>query len=105
MKAGIVMVKLVAIYRKPEDIEAFDKHYFEVHAALAEKMPGLVKMEVSKVYGTPMGESDLHLIAEMYFETKEALLEALSSPEGRAAGKDLRGFAGQVVSMHFAEVV
>lgn len=100
-----MMVKLVAIYRKPEDIEAFDKHYNEVHAPLAEKMPGLIKMEVSRIYGTPMGESDLHLIAEMYFESKEALMEALSSPEGRAAGKDLRGFAGQVVSMHFAEVV
>lgn len=99
------MVKLVAVYRKPEDVEAFDKHYFEVHAPLAAKMPGLIKMEVSKIYGSPAGESDLHLIAEMYFESKEAMLEALSSPEGRAAGKDLRSFAGQVVSMHFAEVV
>ncbi|RNB86868.1 EthD family reductase [Brevibacillus nitrificans] len=99
------MVKLVAVYRKPEDVEAFDKHYYEVHAPLAEKMPGLIKMEVNKIYGTPMGESDLHLIANMYFESKEALLEALSSPEGRAAGKDLRGFAGSIVTMHFAEVV
>mgnify|MGYP001079773169 FL=1 len=99
------MVKLVAIYRKPEDPQAFDKHYFEVHAPLAEKMPGLIKLEVNKVYGAPGGESDLYLIANMYFESKEALLEALSSPEGRAAGKDLRGFAGQIVSMHFAEVV
>ncbi len=100
-----MMVKLVAVYRKPEDVEAFDKHYYEVHAPLAKKMPGLIKMEVNKIYGTPMGESDLHLIANMYFESKEALLEALSSPEGRAAGKDLRGFAGSVVTMHFAEVV
>lgn len=100
-----MMVKLVAIYRKPEDVEAFDKHYFEVHAPLAEKMPGLLKMEVSKIVGSPAGESDLHLMAEMYFESKEAMMEALSSPEGRASGKDLRGFAGQIVSMHFAEVV
>ncbi|WP_400162521.1 EthD family reductase [Brevibacillus sp. TJ4] len=99
------MVKLIAVYRKPEDVEAFDKHYFEVHAPLAAKMPGLVKMEVSKVFGAPGGESDLHLIAEMYFESKEAMMEALSSPEGRASGKDLRSFAGQIVSMHFAEVV
>lgn len=100
-----MMVKLVAVYRKPEDVEAFDKHYYEVHAPLVEKMPGLIKLEVSKIYGTPMGESELHLIAEMYFESKEALLEALSSSEGRASGKDLRSFAGSIVSMHFAEVV
>ncbi|MGE5702638.1 MAG: EthD family reductase [Clostridia bacterium] len=99
------MVKLVAIYRKPENVEAFDSHYFETHAPLAAKMPGLIKMEVSKIYGSPAGASDLHLMAEMYFETKEAILEALSSPEGKAAGKDLMGFAGKVVSMHFAEVV
>jgi len=74
-------------------------------APLAEKMPGLIKMEVSKVIGAPGGESDLHLIAEMYFESKDALLEALSSPEGRAAGKDLRGFAGPIISMHIAELV
>ncbi|MET3293023.1 UNVERIFIED_CONTAM: uncharacterized protein (TIGR02118 family) [Brevibacillus sp. OAP136] len=99
------MVKLVAVYKKPEDVEAFDRHYFEVHAQLAEKMPGLIKMEVSKIYGSPAGESNLHLIAEMYFETRDALMEALSSPEGRAAGKDLMGFAGKVVSMHFADVL
>lgn len=98
------MVKLIAIYRKPENVEAFDQHYNEVHAPLAAKMPGLLKLEVNKIYGTPMGESDLHLIAEMYFDTKEALMQALSSPEGKAAGKDLMGFAGKVVSMHFAEV-
>ena len=98
------MVKFIAIYRKPENVEDFDKHYNEVHAPLAAKMPGLIKLEVNKIYGTPMGESDLHLIAEMYFETKEAMVQALSSPEGKAAGKDLMGFAGKVVSMHFAEV-
>lgn len=98
------MVKLVAIYRKPEDVEAFDQHYSQVHAPLAEKMPGLLKLEVSRIYGAPMGESNLHLIAEMYFESKEALNDALSSAEGHAAGKDLAGFAGKLVSMHFAEV-
>ncbi|MFT9849768.1 EthD family reductase [Aneurinibacillus sp. REN35] len=98
------MVKLIAIYKKPENVEQFEKHYQEVHTPLAEKMPGLVKLEVNEVYGTPAGESNLHLIAELYFETKEALHQALSSPEGRASGKDLMGFAGKIVSMHFAEV-
>jgi uncharacterized protein (TIGR02118 family) len=99
------MVKLIAIYKKPEDVEAFDKHYHEIHAPLAAKMPGLLKLEVNKIYGSPAGESNLHLIAEMYFETKEDVMNALSSPEGKAAGKDLMGFAGKVVSMHFAEVL
>jgi uncharacterized protein (TIGR02118 family) len=62
-------------------------------------------MEVAKVYGGPAGESDLHLIAEMYFESREALMEAMKSPEGKAAGKDVMSFAGNIISMHFAEVV
>lgn len=99
------MVKLIAIYKKPEDMEAFDRHYHEVHAPLAAKMPGLVSLEINQIYGAPGGESHLHLIAEMLFESKEALEAALSSPEGRAAGKDLTGFAGKLVSMHFAEVM
>ncbi|AHD04827.1 EthD family reductase [Paenibacillus larvae] len=94
------MVKLIAIYRKPEDMEAFNQHYFNTHAPLAAKMPGLLKMEVGKIYGSPGRESDLYLIAE----SKEALKAALSSPEGRASGKDLMGFAGKVVTMHMAEV-
>ncbi|WP_044639833.1 EthD family reductase [Risungbinella massiliensis] len=99
------MVKLVAIYRQPENKEEFDRHYKEVHAPLAAKMPGLLKMEVNRVYGTPMGESDLYLIAEMYFENQETLEQGLASSEGRAAGKDLMGFAKKLVTMHFAEVV
>ena len=99
------MVKLVAIYKKPENIETFDQHYQEIHAPLASKMPGLRKLEVNKIYGTPAGECPFYLIAEMYFDNKQALQEALTSPEGKAAGKDLMGFAGKVVSMHFAEVV
>ncbi|UOF92478.1 EthD family reductase [Fodinisporobacter ferrooxydans] len=99
------MVKLIAIYRKPENIQEFDQHYSEIHTPLAKKMPGLIKLEINKIYGAPTGESDLCLIAEMYFENHDALMQALSSPEGRAAGKDLMGFAGKIVSMHFAEVL
>lgn len=99
------MVKLIAIYRQPENKEQFDEHYNNVHAPLAKKMPGLIRLEVNKIYGSPEGESDLYLIAEMYFENKEALNAALASSEGKAAGKDLMTFAGKLVQMHFAEVV
>ena len=98
------MVKLVALYKKPEDIAAFDKHYFDVHTPLAMKMPGLVKAEVARVTGGPAGESPLHLVAELYFKDMAALNAAMASPEGKAAAKDLMGFAGKYVQMHFAEV-
>ena len=50
------MVKLIALYKQPENKEAFDEHYFNVHGPITEKIPGLQKMEVTKIVGTPMGE-------------------------------------------------
>lgn len=98
------MVKLIVLYKKPADPAAFDKHYFDVHAPLAAKMPGLRKMEVARCYGAPGGEPRFYLQAEMYFDNKEALTAALSSHEGKAAGKDVMSFAGDLITMIFAEV-
>lgn len=98
------MVKLVALYKKPKDSEAFDKHYEEVHTPLTLKMPGLRKMEVSRVTGAPMGDSEYYLMAEMYFDDAAALQAAMGSDEGKAAARDLMGFAGDIVTMFIADV-
>lgn len=98
------MVKLIALYKKPENTSEFDKLYFEEHLPLANKMPGLKKAEVSKILGTPQGESEYYLIAELYFDDMDALKAAMSSEEGKAAAKNLMSFAKGLVSMMFAEV-
>jgi uncharacterized protein (TIGR02118 family) len=99
------MVKLIALYRHPEDAAAFDKHYEEVHTPLVEKMPGLKKLEVTRMKGAPMGgEAKYYLEAAMYFEDEESLQAAMNSPEGRASAKDLMGFAGPLVTMMIGEV-
>jgi uncharacterized protein (TIGR02118 family) len=41
----------------------------------------------------------------MYFENMEALNQAMSSPEGKAAAKDLMSFAGKLVTMIIGEEV
>ncbi|MEK6799564.1 MAG: EthD family reductase [Planctomycetota bacterium] len=98
------MVKLVALYKKPVDVAAFEKHYTEIHTPLARKMPGLRRLEVCRFTGSPAGEAKYYLMAEMYFDSKEAMIAALSSPEGKAAGKDVMGFASDVIHMMFAAV-
>lgn len=98
------MVKLVALYKKPADVAAFEKHYTEIHAPLAKKMPGLKRMEVCRFTGSPGGEAKFHLMAEMYFDDKSAMMAALGSPEGKAAGKDVMSFAGDLIHMMFADV-
>src|SRR6516225_6331755 len=98
------MVKLTALYKKPADAEAFDRHYMDVHIPTAAKMPGLKRFEVAKITGAPGGESPYHLIAELYFEDFEAMKAAMSSPEGKAAAKDVGTFAKDLVEMMFSQV-
>ena len=98
------MVKLIAMYKTPSDITEFEKHYYEIHMPLIEKMPGLLRTEVSKISGMPGQESKYHMMAEMYFENMDKLNESMASPEGKTAGKDLMSFAKDYVIMMFGEV-
>ena len=98
------MVKLVALYKKPADVAAFETHYKEIHTPLARKMPGLKKLDVSRFTGSPGGEPKFYMMAEMYFDSRDAMMAALTSPEGKAAGKDVMSFAGDLIHMMFAEI-
>lgn len=98
------MVKLIALYKTPEDKAAFDSHYNEIHTPLVKKMPGLRKLEVARITGAPIGEPKHYLIAEMYFDSKDALDASLASSEGKATGRDLMSFAASLVTMFYADV-
>jgi uncharacterized protein (TIGR02118 family) len=39
--------QLIALYKKPDDVEAFLAHYHDVHAPLLRKVPGLQSMQVA----------------------------------------------------------
>ncbi|SDZ33314.1 EthD family reductase [Thermoactinomyces sp. DSM 45892] len=99
------MVKLTALYRQPEEVQEFETRYFEGHVPLAEKMPGLLKMEVTRFTATPMGtQPPYYLQADLYFESEESLQASMKSPEGKAAAKDVMSFAGKLVTMIVGEV-
>jgi uncharacterized protein (TIGR02118 family) len=98
------VVKLVALYKKPDDVSAFETHYKEIHTPLAKKMPGLKKLEVCRFTGSPGGEPKFYMMAELYFDTKEAMMSALAGPEGKAAAKDVMSFAGDLIHLMFADL-
>ncbi len=98
------MTKLVALYRKPADAAEFDKHYVDIHTPLVKQYPGLKKLEITKITGAPIGETKYYLLAEMYFDNKEALDAALASKEGKAVAKDLMSFAADLVTVFIGEV-
>lgn len=98
------MAKLIALYKHPENKEEFDNHYFNVHAPITAKIPGLREMKVTKMTGSPMGgEGKYYLMCEMYYDSLEDLQQGLRSPEGKASGKDLMGFARDLVTLMIGE--
>lgn len=99
-----IMIKLTALYRKPEDAESFERHYFGIHIPLIKQIPGLQRIEITRVTVAPMGESRYYLMAEMYFTSMDAMNAANASPQGRAAAKDLMSFAADIVTLFYGEV-
>ena len=97
--------KVIALYKQPEDPEAFDDHYFNVHGPLTAKIPGLREMNVTKIVGSPMGKSEYYLQCEMIYDDMESLQKALQTDEGKASGKDAMEFAGDIVTLMIGEEV
>jgi len=98
------MTKLIALYKKPEDVELFEKRYFDIHIPLVEKMPGLRKTEITKLTSLGNTENKFFLQAEMYFDDIDSLNSSMASDEGKAAAKDLMSFAKDYVVMMIGEV-
>lgn len=88
------MIKLVALYKRPDDVDAFLRHYREVHLPLVEKTPGLERVETSLVTADAFGgEPEYLLVTTMYYPDRETFDAAMRSEENRAVARDLRGFA------------
>ena len=73
--------KIVVIYPRPTDLEAFEKVYVEEHVPLAvEKIKGPTKFAATKVVGTPDGSTPpFYRIAEFYFPSMQALQDCAAS--------------------------
>jgi uncharacterized protein (TIGR02118 family) len=94
------MYKLIALYAKPDDADAFDKHYTNVHLPLVKKIPGLARVVVNRAMDAPWGGSPpYYQMVEMHFPDEETFRKAMASAENAAAGRDARGFAGKSMSL------
>lgn len=88
-------VKLVVMYPRPKDVEAFEKLYKTEHVPMAvEKLAGKTKLVASKVIASPQGTPLYYRIAEVHFPSMEAL-QACAASEG---GKQTLGHAAQISS-------
>ena len=96
------MPRLIALYKVPEDPEAFDAHYRDVHSGIVARYPNLRDVRLTKPAGVGGREAPFHLMAEMAFDSAADLQDALMSQAGAASAKDLRNFAGAGVTLFIA---
>lgn len=94
------MFQLTAFYNHPADATAFDKHYDEVHAPIAKKLPGLARYSISRPGPDADGnQPPYHLVAVLEFADEAAFAAGMGGPEGEAALADLPNFAGAGITI------
>lgn len=87
------MAQLVVLYKTPTDAAAFDAYYAKTHIALAKKIPGLRKYEISQGSIASPAPTGVYLVAALTFDSLAAIQSALGSAEGQAAAGDVANFA------------
>lgn len=99
------MVKLIVMYGAPTDAAEFEDYYANTHVPLAAKIPGVARFEAGKVIGTPDGQpAPYYRVAELWFESPEAMQSSLGSPEGQATTADIPNFATGGATVIIADV-
>jgi uncharacterized protein (TIGR02118 family) len=96
------MPRLIALYNVPDDPEAFDAHYRDVHAGIIARYPNIRDVRLTKPAGVAGREAPFHLMAEMMFDNAADLDAALMSEAGAESARDLRNFAGAGVTLLIA---
>jgi uncharacterized protein (TIGR02118 family) len=77
-------VRLMVMYPRPRDIEAFEKIYDEEHVPMAiAKLAGKTKMVGTRILGSPKGAPSFHRIAEVHFPSMEVLEACTASGAGK----------------------
>src|SRR5690606_1084521 len=99
------MYKATVLYGHPDDPEAFDRHYRDVHIPLARRMPALAGWTTTWLRPDFDGNAPAHhLFADLSSHTPEQLQAAFDSEAGRAAADDVEKFATGGVTFLFGPV-
>jgi uncharacterized protein (TIGR02118 family) len=81
---GTHAVKVVMIYPRPQDEQAFEKTYLGDHVPMVEhKLKGLTRLVLTKVTGSPLGKIAAYRMAEVYFSSMNDLQSSIESDAGK----------------------
>jgi len=88
------MADVLVLYGQPDDPAAFDDYYANIHTPIAQKMPHLKELRISKGEVTVVGsERSFYLVARLTFASMADLRASMASPEGKATANDVPNFA------------
>jgi uncharacterized protein (TIGR02118 family) len=95
------MHKLVILIEDSEEWQSGETEWPEfLH--LAERMPGLRREAISRVEHSLFGGNFVQM-HELFFDSLEDVERALTSPDGRSAGRLLQKMTGGHVALFFAD--
>ncbi len=78
------MARLIVLYPQPTDLATFDRRYQDEHAPMAlEGFPGLRHFTAGRVVETPLAAAGFSHMAELVFDSLDALHAALASESGQ----------------------
>jgi uncharacterized protein (TIGR02118 family) len=86
---------VVVVCRRPDlSVEEFQDYFRRVHGPLAERLPGLRRYVRNYPTTDPVRKPPpWDCVVELYFDDRESMEAAWSSPEGRQSDADLQAFA------------
>ncbi|HEX7974291.1 MAG TPA: EthD family reductase [Anaerolineales bacterium] len=96
------MHKLVILIEPLEDWSLVEEGWPE-YLHQAEAMPGLRREATSRMESFLYGSHPCALAHELFFDSLEAARQAMTSPQGRAAGRLLQSMTGGRVTLFFAD--
>lgn len=95
------IMKLVALYKQPQDVEMFEAWYAE-HTDLVMKIPGLSKVSLTR-YKKVLAGDGFYLMAELHFPDRDTFNTAMRSAEMAETGKDANRNAGHLMTLMIAK--
>ncbi len=96
------MYKVMGILKRPDNmsIEEFRQWWLEEHANLVKRFPGLKRYAINL---STSGDQRFDGVAEVWFESKEALEKIFTTSEGQAARESATNHSQEIVILFTQE--
>jgi len=96
--------QFTTLYYRVDDEDVLEEFFSSTHLQLAEKLPGLVKSEVSRINGQPGGESRFHMAYSLYFASEQSFQMSLVSEPGIKLMQALKPWAdARLIVWYYAD--